>query len=269
MPEIGLRRTVWAGAALNGVVFALAALLARGAADPPTPEGPRAAPSPAVGAPPTWILPAIALSGAVSFAYEVLWTRLLGHLLGASVDAFASMLDGFLLGIALGSALAASLATSRERAAVGFGVSQLGIAFSAYAVFALAGQLPELSVGLGACPTSSRQPCAGGRHATSDRALDQGDVPAVRLLAGGRSKPPGRQRGCMPNTVGATPAPWAPASCCCPGWAGGRERRRRGEDLALAACSAPRRDQRRTPVAVLAARRDWRSSRCRRARVRS
>ena len=151
MPELGLRRTVWTGAALNGLVFALAALLARGAAVPPAPEAPRAAPTPAAGAA-TWILPAIALSGAVSFAYEVLWTRLLGHLLGGSVHAFATMLASFLLGIALGSALAAHLATSRERAAVGFGVAQLGIALTSYAAYALADRLPDLSVALGAGP---------------------------------------------------------------------------------------------------------------------
>ncbi len=150
MPELGLRHSVWVGAALNGAVFALAALLARGAASPPAPAGPLAASTPAAAA--SWILPLIALSGAVSFAYEVLWTRLLSHLLGSSLDAFASMLASFLLGIALGSALAARLATSRERAAVGFGVAQLGIAFTAYGAFALADRLPGLSEWLGGGP---------------------------------------------------------------------------------------------------------------------
>ena len=152
MPEVGLRRTVWAGAILNGLVFAMAALLARSAALPLNPEAPCAPSSLAARGSAAWILPAIALSGAVSFAYEVLWTRLLGNLLGASLDAFASMLASFLLGIALGSALAARLATSRGRAAFGFGVAQLGIAFTAYAAFALADRLPELSRWLGAQP---------------------------------------------------------------------------------------------------------------------
>jgi len=158
MPELGLRRTVWVGAALNGLVFALAALLARGAATPPiptpaspTPVGPRAASAPEAGGF-SWILPAIALSGAVSFAYEVLWTRLLGQLLGASLDAFASMLASFLLGIALGSGFAARVATSRERAAVGFGLAQLGIALTSYGAFALADRLPAFSLWLGAGP---------------------------------------------------------------------------------------------------------------------
>ena len=89
MPELGLRRTVWVGAALNGLVFALAALLARGAATPLDLDG--AALRAVVDAPaaPPGSCRSIALSGAVSFAYEVLWTRLLGHLLGASLDAFA------------------------------------------------------------------------------------------------------------------------------------------------------------------------------------
>jgi spermidine synthase len=151
MPELGLRRTVWCGAALNGLVFALAVLLARGAAALPGTQEPRPKDAPAsAGA--AWILPAIALSGAVSFGYEVLWTRLLGHLLGGGLDAFASMLASFLLGIALGSALAARLATRPERAAVGFGLAQLGIAITGYAVFALADRLPELSARLGAGP---------------------------------------------------------------------------------------------------------------------
>jgi len=155
MPELGLRRTVWVGAALNGLVFVLAALLARGAASPPTPDLPtsagRRAGSPSDGAA-GWILPVVALSGAVSFAYEVLWARLLGQLLGASLDAFASMLASFLLGIALGSACAARLATSRARAALGFGVAQLGIALTSYGAFALADRLPELSLWIGAGP---------------------------------------------------------------------------------------------------------------------
>ena len=151
MPELGLRRTVWTGAGLNGLVFGLAAALSRRAAAPATPEMPRAAATPiADGA--LWILPAIALSGAVSFAYEVLWTRLLGHLLGASLDAFASMLASFLLGIALGSAFAARVATSRQRAALGFTVAQLGIALTGYGAFALANRLPALSRWLGAGP---------------------------------------------------------------------------------------------------------------------
>ncbi|MDJ0851814.1 MAG: fused MFS/spermidine synthase [Myxococcota bacterium] len=155
MPALGLRLTVWVGALLNGVVFLLAARLARGAAPLPAPGAAPVAPEPAppqAWIPPSWILPAIAVSGAVSFAYEVLWTRLLGQVFGASVQAFATMLASFLLGIALGSAVAARLATSRTRAALGFGVAQLGTAIASYAGLALADRLPELSNRLGAGP---------------------------------------------------------------------------------------------------------------------
>src|SRR5439155_9302155 len=99
----------------------LAALLARGV--PPADDSgsePREATSPSA----AWILPAMLLSGAVSFAYEVLWTRLLGHLVGSSLRAFATMLASFLLGIALGGAAAARLATTRERARAGFAIAQ-------------------------------------------------------------------------------------------------------------------------------------------------
>jgi spermidine synthase len=157
MPELGLRRTVWVGAALNAVVFGLAALLARRAPLLPAPPDARAG-APAVdGA--SWILPAMAVSGAVSFAYEVLWTRLLGHLLGGSVHAFATMLASFLLGIALGSAVAARLAATRERAAFGFALTQLGIAVTSYVAFGLADRLAGLSASLGAGPDS---PLASG-----------------------------------------------------------------------------------------------------------
>ncbi|HKA14270.1 MAG TPA: fused MFS/spermidine synthase [Myxococcota bacterium] len=144
IPALGLRGAVWVGAAVNGAVFALAALLGRGAPAPP-----EAAPAP-VEATAAWILPAILLSGAVSFAYEVLWTRLLGQLVGSSLHAFAIMLASFLLGIALGGAAAAHIATTRERARAGFAVAQLGIAITSYAVFSAADRLPDTAEWLGA-----------------------------------------------------------------------------------------------------------------------
>jgi predicted membrane-bound spermidine synthase len=147
IPELGLRQSVWIGAALNGAVFALAALIARGE---PLPSASGSTRSAAVAQGAAWILPAIALSGSVSFAYEVLWTRLLGHVLGGSLQAFATMLASFLLGIALGSAAATRWATTRERALAGFSIAQLGIAFTSYGAFALADQLPHLAARLGA-----------------------------------------------------------------------------------------------------------------------
>jgi spermidine synthase len=124
LPAYGLRATVAVAVAANVLVFAIAALVAR-SAPPAEPEPDGAAPA---ARPFHWILPAILLSGAVSFAYEVFWFRLLGHVLGGSVHAFSTMLASFLIGIALGSAAAARAATDGDRALRGFALVQLGIA---------------------------------------------------------------------------------------------------------------------------------------------
>jgi spermidine synthase len=158
LPSLGLRATAWVGAGIGGLVFLLAsavALASRGEQVPPAPEAaPGAPPSRSAGPPRDaagrLILPAIALSGAVSFTYEVLWTRLLGHVLGGSVFAFATMLASFLVGIAVGSAIAARLASDRARAARGFGMAQLATAILSALVFAALDRVPDLARALGA-----------------------------------------------------------------------------------------------------------------------
>jgi len=140
LPAFGLRQTVYIGIAGNAVVFLLAAVLARGIAGmPPAEADPRAARGRF-----HWILPAMLLSGAVSFLYEVLWTRLLGQILGGSTSAFAAMLASFLIGIALGSALASRFAKTRSAAIVGFALAQIGSGVLAWAAFRAADRLPEL-----------------------------------------------------------------------------------------------------------------------------
>ena len=145
LPALGLRQTVYVGAAVNALVFVGASLLARSSGAPPQPPPV----SPATRGV-RWILPLMALSGAASFIYEVMWTRLLSQILGGSVYAFATMLASFLLGIALGSAVAGRLARSAARATVGFAWAQLGIAVLSLAAFAAADQLPALARTLGA-----------------------------------------------------------------------------------------------------------------------
>jgi spermidine synthase len=76
-----------------------------------------------------WVLPIMALSGVATFAYEILWTRLIGHVLGGSGAAFAITLAGFSIGIAVGSAIAAKRAISPESAQHWFVPSQLGTAY--------------------------------------------------------------------------------------------------------------------------------------------
>lgn len=148
LPWMGLHRTVLFGIAANAVVFLIAALISRGevVASPPEPEACTSSP-PAYSAA-WWLLPVMAVSGAVSFIYEVLWTRLLNHVLGGTVYAFATMLASFLLGIALGSALAGRLAARRSTALTSLAVAQLAIAASAAAVYGWLQGWQPISAGL-------------------------------------------------------------------------------------------------------------------------
>ncbi len=143
LPALGLRATVYVGAAVNALVFGAAAALARRAARCAAPRTARA-----TGA--RWILPAIALSGAASFGYEVLWLRLLAHVIGTSTAAFSTMLASFLSGIALGSAIASRWARSEAAAATGFAAAQLATAIAAWLGFRACDRLPALAHSLGA-----------------------------------------------------------------------------------------------------------------------
>ena len=151
LPALGLNRTVWVGVAINALVFVIAASLARdrrdstpremtvAAAGPPSFVGACIRPlfqgsaslkdrlTTVFHAQPAWILPLMLVSGATSFLYEVLWTRMLTHVVGGSIYAFATMLAAFLTGIALGGGLAGKIAERRERAAVAFGFTQVAV----------------------------------------------------------------------------------------------------------------------------------------------
>lgn len=144
LPTLGLRATNWVGAAVNVLVFGLAAWTLR---DPPAEAESN------VSVPDTtqvtagsgrWVLPLILISGATSFAYEILWTRMLGHVMGASVFAFATMLSAFLMGITLGSALASRFSLTRAQAAAGFVYAQLGTAACSLLVYHGMEFLPQI-----------------------------------------------------------------------------------------------------------------------------
>ena len=137
LPALGLQGTVWVGALINALVFAAAVLLARrapaGPAAPPSGKGKteQAKQRPAL----RISIPLIALSGVLSFTYEVLWTRMLSHVLGSSTFAFATMLAAFLTGIALGAAGAGPLARKPRPALAAFGWCQLGAALCSALVY--------------------------------------------------------------------------------------------------------------------------------------
>lgn len=134
LPTFGLAATVWIAVGVNLAVFAVAAALARVA--PPVDDAARTPAKADTRDPNSWVLPLICISGAVSFTYEVLWTRLLGHVLGGSVYAFATMLSTFLLGIAIGSWLASGRLTSdRGTAATAFAWAQVGTGLLSLAAY--------------------------------------------------------------------------------------------------------------------------------------
>lgn len=149
LPRLGLMGTVYVGVGINFLVFSIAALLARSFGDVSRGEA-AAAGKPRVRVSQTgisrrrlWVLPIMLLSGANSFVYEVLWTRLLGHVLGGSIAAFATMLAGFLSGIAIGSAIASRLASEREKSTRWFVLAQCGIAAASMMIY----QLMPLTIG--------------------------------------------------------------------------------------------------------------------------
>jgi len=149
LPNLGLRPVLWIGVGVNVVVFLLASLAARGMELAPAPDAVETKhPAPPTRVP--WILPLILLSGLASFSYEVLWTRLLGHVLGGTVYAFGTMLASFLAGIALGSAAASRRTRTGEEALLVFPLTQLGVAACALLAFALVDHLPELAIAWGA-----------------------------------------------------------------------------------------------------------------------
>ena len=159
LPRLGLNGTVWIGVAVNAAVFCIATLLAT--------RSPRFTHELAkensnstvnfIGkcilpffdttlthknklkklflSNRGWILPLILISGATSFIYEVLWTRMLSHVMGGSIYAFATMLAAFLTGITIGGALAGKMAGTRERAIIAFAFSQVLIALFSIAVY--------------------------------------------------------------------------------------------------------------------------------------
>ncbi len=160
LPLLGLNGTVWVGVVINLVVFVLAASIAiqigkitsaTGADGQNLGPATGAIQSEPTGVPRRrfWILPIMLLSGANAFVYEVLWTRLLGHILGGSITAFATMLAGFLSGIAIGSAIASRFARTREQATGYFVIAQLGIAVTSGLIYQLLPLAIPETAGLG------------------------------------------------------------------------------------------------------------------------
>ncbi len=171
LPELGLSRTIWVAAALNGFVFLLAIMLAKRVAPPPAPKGyslgpdeplpgeTRRSAEPAIPARPRtpifaalpstgWVLPLMLLAGAVAFYQEVLWARMLSHVVGSSIYAFGVMVASFLTGIALGGGIGAALARDRAKAAQALAVALVVAAAAAATAYLLLETLLPSQAGL-------------------------------------------------------------------------------------------------------------------------
>jgi len=96
---------------------------------------------------PTWLvnaaLAAFAISGAISMAYQVLWTRAYVIVLGSSTYSFTIILTAFLIGIGGGSALMSSFVERIKRPVLWLAVAQLGVAVTALLAYFFLDTFPE------------------------------------------------------------------------------------------------------------------------------
>lgn len=90
-----------------------------------------------------WALACVAVSGAVSMLYELVWIRLLALVLGSSVHSFSIMLLTFIGGIALGGLVASRLLENPRRDALRlFGWAEIGVFVSVVAMLPVYEKLP-------------------------------------------------------------------------------------------------------------------------------
>jgi spermidine synthase len=104
------------------------------------------------------LLACFALSGATSLTFEIVWTRLLGHVFGSTTLALSTVLAAFMAGLALGSALGGRVADRlRFDPLWAYAACEAGIAALALAIPPLVQGTPEanawLWLRLGDAPT--------------------------------------------------------------------------------------------------------------------
>lgn len=147
--HLGLTGTNRLAAATNVVLASAAALLARRVARSrrlSEPQDSRASQVAGLsGATAGLILFCAGLSGFISLAAEVLWSRALLRYLYNSTYAFTTMLTTFLLGIALGSALFAAFLSRTRRPLLVFAGLQLGVGLGLALALSLFPQLGDFS----------------------------------------------------------------------------------------------------------------------------
>jgi spermidine synthase len=129
IPVLGLRVTLLIGVVASAASIALALSIARGPLTDPVPAAapakPRVKKRDRVAAPTDrqdaerarygLAAAVLALTGFATFAYEVVWTRVLAMVVGPSIFAFAATLTSFITGLALGSFAGAFVAARSRR----------------------------------------------------------------------------------------------------------------------------------------------------------
>ncbi|MEZ5293388.1 MAG: fused MFS/spermidine synthase [Vicinamibacterales bacterium] len=133
VPWLGLRGTTWVGVALNAIVAASAWWLANASIDEPAaaPAAQDAAPTSGrrrKGGTPVkrevvprpWVAAwAMAASGFLSLALQIVWSRLLAQVLGPTSYAFSLVVATFILGLAVGAVVGRRLAVGSQQPAAG------------------------------------------------------------------------------------------------------------------------------------------------------
>ncbi|MGE0816923.1 MAG: fused MFS/spermidine synthase [Vicinamibacterales bacterium] len=133
VPWLGLRGTTWVGVALNAAVAASAWWLAQATVDEPAlavpaVEFPAAPGRRRKGGPPVrrdvvprpWVAAwAMAVSGFLSLALQIVWSRLLAQVLGPTSYAFSLVVAMFILGLAVGAVVGRRLAVGSQQPAAG------------------------------------------------------------------------------------------------------------------------------------------------------
>ncbi len=141
LPILGLRLTIGAAAALNGVAGLLALYIVNGTraatAEPSIPTSQQSRFEPLF-----WLF---GIVGGTALAYEIAWTRLLAITIGGSTYAFTLMLATFLTGIVIGSALFEKYVSSIRRISLAaLSWVQIGIGMAALASLVLFHWIPAV-----------------------------------------------------------------------------------------------------------------------------
>lgn len=148
LEHLGIRGTIWSSAALNLLIACVALLLERNVSnqrDAPATSTPAAhrPQVPAGLAQGHYAMLIVGVTGLISMALEVVWTRALVFYIHNSTYAFSAILAVYLLGLAAGAGVGARLSTGRH-ALKWMGWTLLAICFSLLLAIAIYRSLPAL-----------------------------------------------------------------------------------------------------------------------------